>query len=66
MLSWMGLQTHCLQPTSDCAKITAMSLQGLLTHKWLLRGKGHTVDKDANITYTHKALPIHAAKNGVH
>ena len=32
--------------------------EGLLTTRFLLRGEGHTVEKDAHITYTHKPLPL--------
>jgi hypothetical protein len=29
-----------------------------LTSKWVARGAGHTVEKDAHVHYTHRALPI--------
>ena len=35
-----------------------VGVEGLLTTRWLLRGHGHTVEKDAHIKYTHKALPL--------
>ncbi|KAK9823878.1 hypothetical protein WJX72_006131 [[Myrmecia] bisecta] len=38
-----------------------VGVEGLLTTRWLLRGHGHTVEKDAHIKYTHKALPIGGA-----
>eukprot|EP00891_Asterochloris_glomerata_P004462 jgi/Astpho2/4462/Aster-00071 len=51
-----------------------VGVEGLLTTRWLLRGQGHTVEKDAHIKYTHKPLPLkgnaedflgHATANGV-
>ena len=51
-----------------------VGVEGLLTTRWLLRGQGHTVEKDAHIRYTHKPLPVkgnaedflgHAAANGI-
>ena len=33
-----------------------VGVEGLLTTKYLLRGQGHTVEKDAHIQYTHKEL----------
>ena len=35
-----------------------VGVEGLLTTRFLLRGQGHVVEKDANITYTHKPLPL--------
>ncbi|CAI5940434.1 unnamed protein product [Closterium sp. NIES-64] len=35
-----------------------VGVEGLLTTRWLLRGDGHLVNKDKDIVYTHKALPI--------
>ncbi len=35
-----------------------VGVEGLLTTKYLLRGHGQTVEKDANIKYTHKELGI--------
>jgi delta-1-pyrroline-5-carboxylate synthetase len=35
-----------------------VGIEGLLTTRWLLRGDGHIVAKDAGVTYTHKALPL--------
>ena len=35
-----------------------VGVEGLLTTKWLLRGSGQTVAKDAHISYTHKPLEI--------
>jgi delta l-pyrroline-5-carboxylate synthetase len=35
-----------------------VGVEGLLTTRWLLRGQGHTVEKDAHIKYTHKLLPL--------
>ena len=51
-----------------------VGVEGLLTTRWLLRGQGHTVEKDAHIKYTHKPLPLEgnaedflgqAAANGI-
>jgi len=33
-------------------------VEGLLTARFLLRGHGQTVEKDAHIHYTHKPLPL--------
>lgn len=35
-----------------------VGVEGLLTSKWVARGAGHTVEKDAHIKYTHRPLPI--------
>ncbi|CAI7752770.1 unnamed protein product [Closterium sp. NIES-53] len=35
-----------------------VGVEGLLTTRWLLRGNGQVVNKDKEIVYTHKALPI--------
>ena len=35
-----------------------VGVEGLLTTRFLLRGHGQTVEKDAHIQYTHKPLPI--------
>ncbi len=35
-----------------------VGVEGLLTSKWVARGAGHTVEKDAHIKYTHRLLPI--------
>ena len=35
-----------------------VGVEGLLTTRFLLRGAGHIVEKDKNITYTHKPLPL--------
>ena len=35
-----------------------VGVEGLLTTKWLLRGSGQTVAKDAHIGYTHRSLPV--------
>ena len=36
-----------------------VGVEGLLTTRFLLRGHGQTVEKDAHIQYTHKPLPLH-------
>eukprot|EP00899_Mesostigma_viride_P002182 jgi/Mesvir1/11965/Mv00285-RA.1 len=35
-----------------------VGVKGLLTTRWLLTGNGHIVNKDADIVYTHKPLPL--------
>ena len=35
-----------------------VGIEGLLTTRWLLRGGGHVVAKDAGVAYTHKQLPL--------
>ncbi|CAI5480668.1 unnamed protein product [Closterium sp. Yama58-4] len=35
-----------------------VGVEGLLTTRWLLRGDGHLVNKDKEIVYTHKSLPL--------
>lgn len=35
-----------------------VGVEGLLTTRFLLRGQGHVVEKDANIEYLHKPLPL--------
>ena len=35
-----------------------VGVEGLLTTKFLLRGRNQTVEKDARITYTHRPLPL--------
>eukprot|EP00884_Botryococcus_braunii_P005459 jgi/Botrbrau1/14914/Bobra.0018s0018.1 len=37
-----------------------VGVEGLLTTKWMLRGSGHTVEKDAHIKYLHRKLPVTA------
>lgn len=37
-----------------------VGVEGLLTTRFLLRGHGQTVEKDAHIKYTHKKLPLHS------
>ena len=38
-----------------------VGVEGLLTTRWLLRGKGQYSDKDTAVTYTHKKIPIGGA-----
>ncbi|KAL3622852.1 Delta-1-pyrroline-5-carboxylate synthase [Castilleja foliolosa] len=35
-----------------------VGVEGLLTTKWVLRGNGHTVQKDEGVDYTHKSLSV--------
>ena len=35
-----------------------VGVEGLLTTRWLVRGEGHVVNKDTDITYTHRKLSI--------
>ncbi len=35
-----------------------VGIEGLLTTRWLLRGKGQVVAKDAGVQYTHARLPL--------
>ena len=35
-----------------------VGIEGLLTTRWLLRGDGHIVAKDAGVAYMHKMLPL--------
>ncbi len=35
-----------------------VGVEGLLTTRFLLRGHGQTVEKDAHVQYTHKPLPL--------
>lgn len=35
-----------------------VGVEGLMTTRYLLRGKGQIVDKDNGVTYTHKPLPL--------
>lgn len=35
-----------------------VGVDGLLTTRWIMRGNGHTVEKDTAVTYLHKSLPL--------
>ncbi|KAH0882492.1 hypothetical protein HID58_058588, partial [Brassica napus] len=37
-----------------------VGVEGLLTTRWIMRGKGQVVDGDNGITYTHQDIPIQA------
>lgn len=46
-----------------------VGVEGLMTTRFLMRGNGHLVNKDKDIVYTHKPLPLDqkpAAANGTH
>jgi delta-1-pyrroline-5-carboxylate synthetase len=38
-----------------------VGVEGLLTTRWLLRGKGQAVEKDTGVTYLHKNIPVGGA-----
>ena len=38
-----------------------MGVEGLLTTRWLLRGKGQAVEKDTGVTYLHRNIPVGGA-----
>ncbi|XP_010504420.1 PREDICTED: delta-1-pyrroline-5-carboxylate synthase B [Camelina sativa] len=46
-----------------------VGVEGLLTTRWIMRGKGQVVDGDNGIVYTHKDLPVlkrtEAVENGI-
>ena len=42
-----------------------VGVEGLLTTKYLLRGHGHVVNHDENITYLHRSLPVDGPTPGV-
>lgn len=35
-----------------------VGVEGLMTTRFLLRGAGHLVNKDKDIVYTHKCVPV--------
>jgi gamma-glutamyl phosphate reductase len=41
-----------------------VGVEGLMTTRFLLRGNGHLVNKDKDIVYTHRPLPINQGANG--
>ena len=41
-----------------------VGVEGLLTSKWVARGAGHIVEKDARIAYTHRPLPLAHLEQG--
>uniref|UniRef100_A0A1J3DBE1 Delta-1-pyrroline-5-carboxylate synthase n=1 Tax=Noccaea caerulescens TaxID=107243 RepID=A0A1J3DBE1_NOCCA len=46
-----------------------VGVEGLLTTRWIMRGKGQVVDGDNGVVYTHKDLPVlkrtEAVENGI-
>jgi len=38
-----------------------VGVEGLLTTRWLLRGKGQAVEKDTGVTYLHRNIPVGGA-----
>ncbi len=52
---------RCVQVGISTARIHArgpVGVEGLLTTKFLLRGRNQTVEKDAHIAYTHRPLAV--------
>lgn len=50
-----------LQVGISTARIHArgpVGVEGLLTTRFLMRGKGQTVEKDKGVAYTHRPLPL--------
>lgn len=40
-----------------------VGVEGLLTSRWILRGNGQIVNKDKDVVYTHKPLPLKLEEN---
>ena len=59
--STLNGRTRLWQVGISTARIHArgpVGVEGLLTTKFLLRGRNQTVAKDAHIAYTHRPLPV--------